>query len=100
MYLFVDDREPSKKTEKALSHPWIGKDHDRMVFVKTLGRDNDLAKRFNVSTLPTIVYVAPLLKESERIVERKGGESTLRMIRATQKKAFDKIKKASEAAIK
>ena len=97
MYAFVDDKETSTRTLKALAHPWIGKDHDRMVFVKRTGRDSELAKKFKVTALPTLVYVAPSLKESERIVEKKAGESILRAIRSAQKKAFDKMKKASEA---
>ena len=100
LYAFVDDKEASTKTLKALAHPWIGKDHDRMVFVRKDGRESDLAKKYGVSTLPTLVFVAPSLKESERVVERKSGEATLRSIRAVQKKAFDKIKKASEATTK
>lgn len=98
LYVFVDDKEPSKKLLKSLAHPWIGKDHDRMVFVMKTGRDSDLAKKYQVASLPTLVYVAPGLKESDRVVEKKGGESTLRMIRSVQKRAFEKIKKASEAA--
>jgi hypothetical protein len=71
-----------------------------MVFVKVLGRDNDIAKKLGVATIPSLVYVAPSLKESERLVERKGGESTLRAIRSAQKKAFEKMKKAAEAVTK
>lgn len=100
VYAFVDDKEASTKTVKALSHPWIAKDHDRMVFVKKLGRDGDLAKKFQVATVPTLVFVAPGLKESDRLIERKGGEATLRMIRGAQKKAFEKIKKALDPAAK
>ena len=100
MYAFVDDKDASNKTVKALSHPWIAKDHEHMVFVKVLGRDNDIAKKLGVATIPTLVYVAPTLKESERIVERKGGEATLRAIRSAQKKGFEKIKKAAEAVTK
>jgi hypothetical protein len=100
VYAFVDDKDASNKTVKALSHPWIAKDHERMVFVKVLGRDNDIAKKLGVATIPSLVYVAPSLKESERLVERKGGESTLRAIRSAQKKAFEKMKKAAEAVTK
>ena len=100
VYAFVDDKEASAKTLKALAHPWIGKDHDRMVFVQRQGREGDLAKKYGVATLPTLVFVAPSLKESERVIEKKGGEMTLRSIRAVQKKAFDKMKKASEASTK
>ena len=100
VYAFLDDKDASVRTERALSHAWVAKDHDRMVFVKTIGRDNDLAKRYQVATIPTLVYVAPALKESERMVERKGGEVSLRSIRASQKKAFERIKKATEAATK
>ena len=100
VYAFVDDKEPSAKVLKALSHPWIGKDHDRMVFVKKIGRDNELARKLQVATIPTLVYLAPSLKESERLIDRKGGETTLRSIRATQRKAFEKMKKAAEPATK
>jgi len=71
-----------------------------MVFVKKIGRDNDLARKFQVATLPTLVFIAPGLKESERLVERKGGEVSLRAIRTAQKKAFERIKRATEAATK
>jgi hypothetical protein len=100
VYAFVDDKEASANTLKALSHPWIAKDHDRMVFVKKTGRDGDLAKKLQVATIPSLVYVAAPLKESDRLIDRKGGEQTLRGIRAAQKKAFDKMKKAAEAATK
>jgi hypothetical protein len=96
LYAFVDDKDASAKVLKNLSHPWISKDHDRMLFVKTTGRDNELAKRLQVSTIPTLVFVAPILKESERIVERKGGDIQVRSIRAIQKRAFALIKKANE----
>jgi len=71
-----------------------------MVFVKKLGRDGELAKKFQVATVPTLVFVAPGLKESDRLIERKGGEATLRMIRGAQKKAFEKIKKALDPTAK
>lgn len=100
VFAFVDDKDASKKVLKTLAHPWIGKDHDRMVFVMKTGREGDLAKQYQIATVPTLVYVAPGLKESDRLIEKKGGESSLRGIRAVQKKAFEKIKKASEASAK
>lgn len=100
VYAFLDDKEPSKKIEKTLSHPWIAKDHDRMIFVKTLGRDNDLAKRLQVATIPTLVFFSPALKESDRIIDRKGGDVPLRTVRGLQKRSFELIKRASEKASK
>lgn len=100
VYAFVDDKEPSEKLLKALSHPWISKDHDRMSFIKSVGIDGELAKRFQVKELPTLVFVAPLLKESDRVIDRKSGDVPLRTIRANQKKAFELIKKASESTSK
>jgi hypothetical protein len=100
LYAFLDEKEASQKVEKTLSHPWISKNHDRMIFVKTIGRDNELAKRLQVATIPTLVFYAPALKESERVIERKGGELTLRTIRSLQKKSFELIKKALEKPAK
>jgi thioredoxin-like negative regulator of GroEL len=93
VYAFMDDKEPSKRLERNLAHPWIAKDHDRMIFVKNIGRDNDLAKRFQVATIPTLVFYAPVLKESERVVDRKGGELPLRSIRHLQKRSFELVKR-------
>ena len=100
VYAFVDDKEASNRTLKNLAHAWIAKDHDRMVFVKTVGLDNDLAKRLKATSLPTLVFVAPGLKENDQVVERKGGEMGLRSIRSIQKRAFEQIKKVSEKATK
>jgi hypothetical protein len=97
VYAFVDDEKASAETLKALAHPWVAKEHDRMVFVKTIGRDNDRAKRFKITTLPTLVYVAPAVKAAEGVIDRKFGESGLRHIRNAQRKGFDLIKKATES---
>jgi len=97
VYAFVDDKEASEKTLKALAHPWVAKEHDRMLFVKTIGRDNDRAARFKVTALPTLVYVAPSVKTGGGIIERKVGESGMRHIRLAQREGFDRIKRATES---
>ncbi len=98
LYAFVDEKDASGRTLKNLAHPWIAKDHDRMVFVKNIGRDSDLAKRMQIATLPTLVFIAPGLKESDRLIEKKGGEMSLRSIRAIQKRAFEAIKRMNDRA--
>ena len=96
VYAFVDDKEASTKALANLAHPWISKDHARMIFVKVIGRDNEVAKSMKVPSVPTFVFVAPALKESERVIDRRSGEIPLRALRGVQKKAFELIKKATE----
>ena len=100
VYAFMDEKEASQRVEKSLSHPWIAKDHDRMIFVKTIGRDNELAKRLQVATIPSLVFYSPVLKESERVIERKGGEISLRTLRNIQKRSFELVKRALEKPAK
>jgi hypothetical protein len=96
LYAFVDDKEASTKALANLSHPWIAKDHGRMIFVKVIGRDNEVAKSMKVPSIPTFVFLAPALKESERVIDRRSGEISLRTLRGLQKKSFELIKKATE----
>ena len=100
MYAFVDDKEASVKTLAALAHPWVAKNHDRMVFVKTIGLDNDRARRFKITALPTLVYIAPAVKAAAGVIDRKVGESGMRHVRAAQREGFDKIKRATETKTK
>ena len=96
LYAFVDEEEDSAKVLKALEDRWIAKDHDRMLFVKALGKDGETAKRFQVASLPTLVFVDPSQKVEKQVLERKSGKITTAMIRAMQKKCFAKMKKAAE----
>ncbi|HTF56477.1 MAG TPA: hypothetical protein VK661_04365, partial [Planctomycetota bacterium] len=96
VYAFVNEEEDSVKTLKALEDRWIAKDHDRMIFVKTSGREGELAKRFQVSALPTLVFVDPSQKAEKQILERKAGKSTTAALRSIQKRCFAKMKKAAE----
>ncbi|HEY3226374.1 MAG TPA: hypothetical protein VGK61_05205 [Planctomycetota bacterium] len=96
LYAFVDEEEDSARTLKALEDRWIAKDHDRMLFVKVMGREGELAKRFQVSALPTLVFVDPSLKPEKQVLERKAGKSTTSALRAIQKRCFAKMKKAAE----
>ena len=98
LYAFVDDKEASTKTLKALEHPWIAKDHDRMVFIKSLDKDGALAKRYQVSSLPTLICVDPSLKPEKQILGRRAGEANVQQVRALQRKALETMKKAAETA--
>jgi len=93
VYAFLDDKEASEKTVKALEHPWVARDHGRLVCVRKYVLDCPLAKRFKVTSTPTLIFFDPSMKEGQEIIERKTGAFTPRMIRAPMKKCFDRLKK-------
>lgn len=97
LYAFVDDKEESTKTLKALEHPWIAKDHERMIFIKVVGRDGALAKKYQISSLPTLLFVDPSLKPEKQILGRRSGEANAQQIRTLQRKALATMKKAADA---
>jgi hypothetical protein len=93
VYAFLDDKEVSEKMVKALEHPWVAKDHGRLVFVRKYVLDSPLAKRFKVTAAPTLIFFDPSQKEGHEVVERRTGEVTARHIRAPMKKFFERMKK-------
>jgi hypothetical protein len=95
VYAFLDDKENSEKAVKALEHPWVARDHGRLIFVRKYVLDSPLAKRFKVTSVPTFIFFDPTQKEGKEVVERKSGEITTRMIRAPMKKFFERKKKAA-----
>jgi hypothetical protein len=96
IYAFLDDKEASEKAVKSLEHPWVARDHARLVLVRKYVLDSPLAKRFKITSVPTLVFVDPGQKEGKEIIDRKSGEITPRMIRAPMKKCFDRIKRDLE----
>jgi hypothetical protein len=96
IYAFLDDKEKSEKAVKALEHPWVARDHGRIILVRKLVLDSPLAKRFKVTSVPTFVFFDPTQKEGKEVVERKTGEITTRMIRAVMTKFFERVKKILE----
>jgi len=93
VYAFLDDKEASVKAVKSLEHPWVAKDHGRLIFVRKYVLDSPLAKRFKVTAAPTLVFFDPTMKEGQEVVERRTGEITPKQIRAPMKKFFDKLKR-------
>lgn len=97
VYAFLDDKEASEKAVKALEHPWVARDHRRLILVRKYVLDSPLAKRFKVTSVPTLIFFDPGMKEGKEVIDRKSGEITPRMIRAPMKKCFDRIKRDLEA---
>ncbi|HEU4339045.1 MAG TPA: thioredoxin family protein [Planctomycetota bacterium] len=93
VYSFLDDKEPSAKVIKALEHPWVARDHARVVFVRKYVLDSPLAKRFKITSAPTLVFYDATQKEGKEVVERISGEVKVRQVRAPMKKFFERLKK-------
>lgn len=97
IYAFLDDKELSEKAVKALEHPWIARDHARVILVRKMLLDSPLAKRFKVASTPTFIFFDPTQKEGKEVVERKSGKDiTVKAIRAQMKKFFDRLRKILE----
>lgn len=96
LYAFLDEKEKSEKAVKALEHPWVARDHGRLILVRKYTLDSPLAKRFKVTSVPTFIFFDPTQKEGKEIVERKSGEITTKMIRAEMTKFFARLKKILE----
>ena len=94
VYAFLDDKEVSEKVVKTLEHPWIARDHDRVLFVRKYVLDSPLAKQFKIASAPTLVFYDPTQKEAQREIERRKGEVTAKQVRAPMKKYFERRKKA------
>lgn len=97
IYAFLDDKEASEKAVKALEHPWVARDHRRVIFVRKYVLDSPLAKRFKVTSVPTLIFFDPGMKEGKEVLDRRSGEITPRMVRAPMKKCFDRIKRDLES---
>ena len=95
VYAFLDDKEASEKAVKSLEHPWVARDHGRLIFVRKYVLDCPLAKRFKVTAVPTFIFVDANMKEGHEVVERKTGEITARQVRAPMRKFFERKKKAA-----
>jgi hypothetical protein len=93
VYAFLDDKEASEKIIKALEHPWVARDHARVIFVRKYVLDSPLAKQFKVTSAPTVVFYDPTQKEGHREVERRQGVVTTRQVRVQMKKFFERLKK-------
>ena len=97
LYAFLDDKEASEKSIKALEHPWVARDHNRVIFVRKYVLDGDLAKRFKVTSAPTFVFYDAAAKAGQEVIERKTGELTPKVIRAPMRKFFERaLKRARE----
>jgi hypothetical protein len=93
VYAFLDGKEASQKAEKALEHAWVAKDHGRMVFVQKDDLESPLAKRFKVTSFPTLIFYDPSMKEGKEVIERRSGEITARIVRTPIRKFLDKVRK-------
>ncbi|MBI4563803.1 MAG: hypothetical protein HY716_03800 [Planctomycetes bacterium] len=91
VYAFVNDKESSAETLKALEDRWVAKDHSRLVFVKVEDKESPLVSKFHVSLWPSIVFADPSRDRS--LLKRLPGKSTVRTIKAELKKAFAKMDK-------
>jgi hypothetical protein len=98
VYAFLDEKEASEKTVKALEHPWVARDHNRLTLVRKYVLDSPLAKRFKVTSAPTLIFFDAAMKDGKQVVERKTGEVTPRMIRAPMRKFFERVKKEAATA--
>jgi hypothetical protein len=95
VYAFLDDKEASAKTVKSLEHPWVARDHGRVIFVRKFVLDSPLAKRFKVTSTPTLVFFDANQKEGHQEVDRRTGVVTPKQIRAPMRKFFERMKKAA-----
>lgn len=92
VYAFLDDKEASARVVKSLEHPWVARDHGRLILVRKFVLDSPLAKRFKVTSTPTLIFYDATQKEGHQVVERRTGEVTPKQIRAPMKKFFERMK--------
>jgi len=93
VYAFLDGKEASQKVEKALEHAWVAKDHGRMAFMQVDDLASPLAKRFKVTSFPTLIFYDPSMKEGKEVIDRRSGETNARQVRVPIRKFLDKVKK-------
>jgi len=93
VYAFLDGKEASQKVEKALEHPWVAKDFGRMAFMQVDDLGSPIAKRFKVTSFPTLIFYDPSMKEGKEVIERRSGETNTRQVRVPVRKFLDKVKK-------
>ena len=70
--------------------------HGRLVLVRKYTLDSPLAKRFKVTSVPTLLFFDPTQKEGKEVVEQKSGEITTKMIRAQMTEFFERLRKILE----
>jgi len=93
VYAFLDGKEASQKVEKALEHPWVAKDFGRMAFLQVDDLNSPIARRFKVTSFPTLIFYDPSMKEGKEVIERRSGETNTRQVRVPIRKFLDKVKK-------
>ncbi|HTF56478.1 MAG TPA: thioredoxin family protein [Planctomycetota bacterium] len=93
VYAFLDGKEASQKVEKALEHAWVAKDHGRMAFHRVEDLASPIAKRFKVTSVPTLIFYDPSMKEGKEVIDRRSSEITARIVRIPVSKFLDKVRK-------
>ena len=88
---YVNDKDDSVATLKAFEDRAIAKKHDKMVFLKVAyEKDSASAKKYNVNTAPTVIYIDPSKDEKTQVIEKVKGKQSVNAIRNSIAKAFAK----------
>ena len=95
---FLDDKKDSEALVASLEDRWVAKYHERMVFTKVaFDRNSELCKKYNVTTVPTLLLVNPSQEDAKKsVVDALVAKKELLSVRNFLTKAFDKVDKVSK----
>jgi hypothetical protein len=96
--VFADDRKDSEALLNALEDRWVAKHHERITFSKiAYERNSDIAKKWNVTTAPTILLVNPSEEDPrKRIVDQLVAKKELVSVRNFLVKGIEKFDKGTK----
>jgi hypothetical protein len=96
--VFADGKKDSEALLAALEDRWVAKHHDRLTFSKiAYERNSEIAKKWNVSTAPTILLVNPSEEDvKKRIVDQLVAKKELVSVRNFLVRGIEKFDKASK----
>ena len=95
--VFADDKKDSEALLNVLEDRWVAKHHERLTFSKiAYERNSDTAKKWNVTTAPTILLINPAEEDpKKRIVDQLVAKKELVSVRNFLVRAMEKFDKTS-----
>jgi thiol:disulfide interchange protein len=94
---FSNDKEDSVATLKNFNDRSIAKKHENILFMKKdFEKDSAEAKKWGVTSAPTVLYIDPNKAEGKQVIEKVTGKQSVNAIRVALAKAFAKIEKDSK----
>ena len=96
--VFADEKKDSEQLLNALEDRWVAKHHERLTFSKiAYERNSDVAKKWNVTTAPTILLVNPAEEDpKKRIVDQLAAKKELVSVRNFLVRGLEKFEKGQK----